>query len=127
MAQQTVEVGSEFIFLAATITLQQFNKADFRDDQKAGIEVCFLVFISMLVLLNLAFVARTLVQTCKDKRRLKQLEAKRKEHEEAVKKKVQDQNALLAIESQKLDGPKITEAVNANRCHTLDQHQVVNV
>lgn len=52
-AQRIVEVGSEVLFLAACIVLQQFVDVKHGEQAQRMIELSFFITISALILLNL--------------------------------------------------------------------------
>ena len=88
-AQRCVEVGSESLFLSSLIILQQFTDLSLTEEQKAALETCFLTAVALLTAFNLLFILRTLILRCKEKSRLKALEAKRQHNIELYKNKWQ--------------------------------------
>ena len=85
--QWIIEVGSELLMHFTSIMLAQFTVQSYDNEQREMLEVFTLIFFSCLIILNVVFMIYVAIMDCKEKRRLKAIEAKKKLYEVTLKER----------------------------------------
>ena len=79
--QWIIEVGSELLMHFTSIMLAQFTVHSYNNEQREMLEVFTLTFFSCLIIVNVLFILYVAVEDCKEKRRTKAIEARKKLYE----------------------------------------------
>ena len=80
-------MGSEVFLHLTSIFLSQFNVSSFNQTQQNLLQTCALATFGLLILLNAVFIVWVTMQDCKEKKRKKALEARKKRYEESLELK----------------------------------------